>query len=86
MILTGSLLFFFSLFFFFGVGAGVGAGFKKSVESSMTRPIRNQLSANRIDIDTRHETMSGLAKTRWTRPSSQNDSIDWVKIQRIESP
>ena len=52
----------------------------------MTQLIRNRLGANRIDINTRYETMSGSAKIRWTMLSSRDDSIDWVKIQRIESP
>ena len=38
---------------------GLGAGFKKSVESGTTRPIRNRLRLHRVDIDTRYETRSG---------------------------
>ena len=52
----------------------------------MTRPIRNQLGANLVDTDNKYENMSGLVKTQWTRPSSRDDLIDSVKIQRIKSP
>ena len=52
----------------------------------MTRPIHNRLGANLVDTDNRYETMSGLVKTQWTRPSSRDDLIDSVKIQRIKSP
>ena len=71
---------FFSLFFFFLLG------FKKSAEFDTTRPICNRLGANRVDIDTRYEIMSGSVKTRWTWPSSRDDLVDSLKIQRIESP
>ena len=60
---------------------------KKSVETYRTRPICNQLEANHVNIDTKYETRVDrlkLNKTRWTRPSSRDDSIDSVKIQRIE--
>ena len=55
-------------------------GFKKSLESGMTRSIRNRLGTNRVDTVTRYETIRGSTKTRWTHPSSQDDSVNSMKI------
>ena len=45
-------------------GTHLKARFKKSVESGTIRSISNRLRANRVDTDTRYETMSGSVKTR----------------------
>ena len=60
------------------------AGFKNSAKPGTIRPIRNRLGANRVDNYTKYETKSGLVKIQWTRPSSRDDSINSMKIQRIE--
>ena len=59
--------------------------FKKLVKFGMTQPtwsVRNQLGDNRIDTDTRYETLIESVKTRWTCLSSRDDSINSVKIRK----
>ena len=52
----------------------------------MTRPIHDRLEANRVDTISKYETESALAKTRWTRPSLQDDSVNSEKIgENIEN-
>ena len=43
----------------------MGLGFKKSVESSTTRPIHNRLGPNRVNIDIRYETGIKSVETRY---------------------
>ena len=54
-------------------------GFKKLVESGTTRSIHNRIGANRVDTVTRSETESVSGKTRWTRPSSRDNSVNSVQ-------
>ena len=61
----------------------LGTRFKKSTESGTTRSVHNRLRANCVNSDTGYETICGSVKTRH---SSRDDSIDSMKIQRIESP
>ena len=54
-------------------------GSKNRSESDTTRSIHKRLRANRVNTVTRYETESVSVKTRWTRPSSRDDSVNSVQ-------